>query len=187
MTRDHNSLVQWLEEFKAKFQEFSEAAETIHKVERALRKFNSVIGGAKLAAELHQATEDRSILPYGIEWQLQKFVNDLNKGLPTDINEAKEWANNISKQQALLVRWNEDFRSCFEYVEAAQPLLKRVQEALEQFRQIFGKTVVPLAIQQAVHARKADGSVCEYGLKYELEKFTNMVTMDSNLFSNFFS
>jgi hypothetical protein len=169
--------VQWLEEFKARFQEFSEAADTISEVTRALCKFNSVIGSAKLAAELHQATEDRSILPYGIEWQLQKFVNGLNKGLPTDINEAKEWASDISKQQALLVRWNEDFRARFEYVEAAQPLIKRVQEALEKFRQVFGDRVVSLAIQQAVHARKEDGSVCEYGLKHELEKFTNMVTI----------
>jgi hypothetical protein len=177
LTTVNGLLVQWLEDFKARFGEYEESKATIYEVEAALKKYNKIIGGAKLAAELRAAIENRTICEYGVEWHLKKFNDQLANSMPTAVKEAQEWAHELSRTQMLLVRWLKDFRAKFAYVDEAKDIFSRVEDSLKNFKFVFGKSVVPLAVQQARNARTEDGSILEYGLEFHLHRFTNVVSI----------
>ena len=71
----------WLEDFKSKFGQYDEAKPTIDEVEAALKLYKDTIGASKLKIDIEKARDARrehgSVLEYGLEWHLSRFVDDV--------------------------------------------------------------------------------------------------------------
>ena len=85
------------------------------------------------------------------------------------------------KDKELLVQWLESFKSELEQYEEAKETIKECEEALYLFKSVVDPLRVPLLIQNARNARKADGSVLEYGLDYHMKGLNNAVITFSPL------
>jgi uncharacterized protein YicC (UPF0701 family) len=76
-------LIQWLEDFKSKFDEYldTEAKPTVTQVEAALQLYNEVVGAARIRTAVQKAIEAKreqgSVLEYGLNWHLEKFNNEV--------------------------------------------------------------------------------------------------------------
>lgn len=77
----HGLLIQWLEDFKAKFGEYSEAKSTIEEVESTLKLYKDVVEKVKIPLDIQRARDarrsDGSVLEYGLEHHLSKFENSV--------------------------------------------------------------------------------------------------------------
>ena len=118
---------------------------------------------------------DGSILEYGLTWQLEKFNDAINKGVPSDDRFVDEYMKNLEKSNGLLVLWLEDFKSKFGGNIEALPTIEGVELALQKYREFYAQVRLPIEIKNARNARKADGSILEYGLDLQLERFSNSV------------
>jgi hypothetical protein len=65
-------LIQWLEDFKSKFAQYEIAKPTIDEVEKALKLYALFIGGTQLRVAMNKFLDDKTILKYGLDWQLNK-------------------------------------------------------------------------------------------------------------------
>ena len=86
-----------------------------------------------------------------------------------------EWLAKVTKAKELLVTWLEDFRSKFEIFPASEPIIVECEKHLVSFEEVVNPIRIPLSIQNARNARKADGSVLHYGLDFHLKGFTKEV------------
>ena len=74
------------------------------------------------------------------------------------------------------MQWLEDFKSkCGEYEEANETI-QECENALALHRRVVDSARVPLLIQNARNARRADGSCLEYGLDYHLKNLSGQVS-----------
>ncbi len=67
-------LIKWLDSFKSRFQSLPEAQPTISRIEEALDMYKKEILTKIYQVEMARAIEDRSVLEYGLEWHLPKFI-----------------------------------------------------------------------------------------------------------------
>lgn len=74
-----------------------------------------------------------------------------------------------------MVQWLEDFKTRFGEYEEAHTTILEVESALSLYKTTTDKIRVPLAVQKARDARKADGSVLEYGIQFTLDGFNRKV------------
>ena len=124
----YTQLVEWLENFKSEFQSFITSDEvpsvkqTIEEVEIVLKKYNSIIVGARAQRDMKKAIEGRTILPYGLTHHLQQLENETKSNSP-----------NAKKLAGLLVIWLENFKSQFKYTEGANEVIKSVEESLAKY------------------------------------------------------
>jgi hypothetical protein len=70
--------------------------------------------------------------------------------------------------------------------EDAKPIVEDVQAALRQYRTSIGGAKAKVDVMRAVRARKADGSILEYGLDYHVKDFTDKVMLPWLPISNIF-
>jgi cytochrome c peroxidase len=174
-------LVQWVEDFRSKYGEYEDAQPTILKIEEALALYKDTIGRSRVKIEVQRARDARkaqgSVLEYGLDYHLSKFVAALQKGLPSDVAAADTY---IAEQTAVynrLSEWLEDFKAKFsDYLntEGAQTV-KEVEEGLKLYRDVIMQSRAKYEIKKARAARASDGSVLEYGLDYHLSRFKEAV------------
>lgn len=84
----------------------------------------------------------------------------------------------LASSNGLLVQWLEDFKSKFGGFVEAIATIEEVETALKRYKEFYAAVSLPLALKKAREARKADGSVLEYGLDWQLERFTGAVILD---------
>lgn len=74
-----------------------------------------------------------------------------------------------------MIEWLEDFKAKLGEYEEAKSTIQEVEEALHLYKEVTDKVRIPWVIEKARDARKADGSVLEYGLTWHLERFVAAV------------
>ena len=75
MAKRQDALVAFLEHFKSRFAEHTEAAATIAECEAVLNQFSSVVQGAKVTLDIQIARVAKDgALPYGLEHFLARFT-----------------------------------------------------------------------------------------------------------------
>lgn len=92
------------------------------------------------------------------------------------------YLESMEKSYNLIVQWLEDFRSKYGDYEEAQPTISKIEEALALYKDTIGRSKVKIEVQRARDARRAQGSVLEYGLDYHLSKFVAAVTISTIIF-----
>ena len=170
-------MLTWLEGFKAKFEQYQEAEATIEKCETVLSLYDSVAGAAKAQLDIQNAVNarraDGSNLEYGLEHHLDRFESALKKGVPADKRfpeRANKYIADMGERQEALLTWLEGFKAKFKTQHAAATIDK-CENVLSLYDSVVGAAKIPLEIQNAVNARRADGSNLEYGLEYHLQRF----------------
>jgi hypothetical protein len=179
LASEKNLLTNWLEDFRAQFGQYEEAQLTIKKVEDALRLYNTAILGGMLNVNLKKAIEARapdSNLEYGLEHHLSSFVNSIKEGIPTDKRFVDDYLEKLEKLNGKLIEWLEDFRSRFGQYNEAESTIHRVEDALKLYRLTIAASKVKLDVARARDARKAQGSVLEYGFEHHVERFVDAVS-----------
>jgi hypothetical protein len=175
--KEQKLLIEWLEDFKSKFEQYKEAKETIEECDTALAKFQEKVEAVRVPLAVQNArnarSADGSVLEYGLKYHLDRMNGALDKGIPGDPRfpeRDNEWIEGRVKEQKLLVEWLEDFKSKFEQYNEAKETIEECNVALAKFQEKVESVRIPLAVQNARNARRADGSVLEYGLKYHLDR-----------------
>ncbi len=75
-----------------------------------------------------------------------------------------------------MIQWLENFKAqFFEYPNEIQETVTKVEDALHMYKHKIGSAMVGVKIQKAINAKRADGSVLEYGLNWQLEGFIRKV------------
>ncbi len=74
-------LSKWLNQFKINFGHYPEAQSTIAQVEEALKLYQEKVVAETSKVEMSRAIEDRSVLEYGLEYHLPRFVDGVRMGL----------------------------------------------------------------------------------------------------------
>ncbi len=74
-------LSKWLNHFKINFGQYPEAQSTIAQVEEALKLYQEKVVAETSKVEMSRAIEDRSVLEYGLEYHLPRFVDGVRMGL----------------------------------------------------------------------------------------------------------
>ena len=80
-----------------------------------------------------------------------------------------------TEEKDRLERWFDAFNAEFDGVPAAKATHKQVHKALKLYKKKMAEVRVPLLVKKARNARRADGSVLEYGLEHHLNGFVNAV------------
>ena len=107
------------------------------------------------------------------------LIIQLEKGIPGDPRfpeRDNEWIEERTKQNELLVEWLEDFKSKLGEYEQSLETIQECEAALTLYKNVVGAVRVPLMVNNARKARRADGSCLEYGLDYHLERFVGAVS-----------
>ena len=185
LDKTYGLLIQWLEDFKSKFSDnLEEIRPTVTKVEAAIALYKQKISSAMVKVNIQRArdarSKDGSVLEYGLDWHLERFVSKLKAGIPKETRDIDPYLDEQAKTYSLLVQWLEDFRSRFGLYEEAIPIINEAESALQLYRTTIGAAKVKVDIQKARDAKRAEGSILEYGLKYEVEQLTNAVTSVKN-------
>ena len=81
----------------------------------------------------------------------------------------------MSKQKELLVEWLEDFKSKLGEYQESQETIDECEIALALYKQVIDAVKIPLMVQNARKARRADGCCLEYGLEYHLNNFNGQL------------
>ena len=76
-----------------------------------------------------------------------------------------------------MVQWLEGFKSSYNQYQEAWPVIDECELVLQQYKDVVGAVKIPLEIQNARKARKADGSVLEYGLEFHLKGLNGAVSI----------
>jgi hypothetical protein len=119
--------------------------------EVALDKYKEKVLSVKCKLQVQNARNAKraegSVLEYGLAHHIAGMTSALEKGLPGDFAAQEEWVKNLSKQNALLVEWSEEFRSKYgEYSEAAETIQECSATTLRAAEAIK-KVALPLSIQ----------------------------------------
>jgi hypothetical protein len=101
----------------------------------------------------------------------------LKKGIPTDKSQVDKYITEMKTERNLFVQWLEDFRSKYGQYPEAEPTITEVEAALQLYKDVVEAVQVKLDIQKARDAKRAQGSVLEYGLEWHLERFINEVRL----------
>jgi hypothetical protein len=78
LAKNNSLFVQWLEDFKSKFGEYTEAHPTIKEVEEVLKLYKELVGKVTVPISIEKARQARkpdSIFEYGMTWHLERFLN----------------------------------------------------------------------------------------------------------------
>ncbi len=67
-------LNKWLDNFKGKFGQYPEAQSTIQQVVDALKLYHEKVVVESYKVDLARAIEDRSVLEYGLDYHLPRFL-----------------------------------------------------------------------------------------------------------------
>ncbi len=67
-------LIKWLDNFRTKFGHLPDAQPYIKRVEEALALYQEAIVKTEYKVEIAKTIEDRSILEYGLDYHLPRFV-----------------------------------------------------------------------------------------------------------------
>lgn len=110
------------------------------------------------------------------------MIHKINKGIPTDSRYVDEYLKTLETDRGLLIQWLEDFKSKFGDSPIAQPTIDEIEDAFKLYDVVIGGSMAKVKVEKARDARKADGSVLEYGLAWQLERFNGAVT---RLFQHF--
>src|SRR5262249_25747856 len=148
--------------------------------------------------EVQRAIEARrqqgSVLEYGLKWHLERFTSavafterlsnrvKLKEGIPNEPRfpeRRDEYINNRVKELGLLIQCLEDFKQRFSEYEEALPVISEVEASFLLYNQVVVAAKAKVEIQRAIEARREQGSVLEYGVKWHLEKFVNAVICSS--------
>ena len=180
-TNQRDLLIQWLEDFKSKCGQSSEAQKTIKECEEALSLYHSVVGKLEGAMKVQRARNSRladgSCLEYGLDHFLERYSRALEQGFPEN-SRPEEQTSFVEEQitaKDLLVEWLEDFRSKLGHYDEATPTIEECEAVLAKHRLVVDSVRGRMAVSSAREARHAQGSCLEYGLDYHLEKFTASV------------
>ena len=77
-TKERDLLIEWLEGFKAKYQEYDEATKTIEECETTLESYRTITDPYRIPLLIKNAIHARkaqgSCLEYGLEFHLTRFV-----------------------------------------------------------------------------------------------------------------
>ncbi len=175
--KEEKLLVQWLEGFSGEFGQHPEAQETIGECKAALQAFQEQVVAIKPKLAVQNARnarrENGSVLEYGLTYHLDRMNGALDKGLPGDPRfpeRDNEWVAEREKERNLLVEWLEGFKSQFGETELSLPTISECQVALDKFQEKVVGVKDKLEIQNARNAKRENGSVLEYGLKYHLDR-----------------
>ena len=148
-------------------------------VEEALKQYKDVIMQSRVKYEVKKAraarASDGSVLEYGLDYHLSKFKDALERGIPTDTNLVEPYLATQSKAYNLLTQWLDNFQMRYGEYEEAKSTIEEVQSALRTYRTSIGGAKAKIDVMRAVKARRADGSVLEYGLDYHVNDLTNQV------------
>ena len=87
------------------------------------------------------------------------------------MQKANQYMTEQEKVNGLLIQWLEEFKSMFGNYPEAQPTIQEVEAALSQYKEVVGRVKIPLDIKRAKDARRQDGSILEYGLQWQLDRF----------------
>ncbi len=68
-------LNRWLSDFKGRFGRYPEAQSTIARVEEALALYQERVVAVNYRVEIARAIEDRSVLEYGLDYHLPRFLD----------------------------------------------------------------------------------------------------------------
>ena len=77
----------------------------------------------------------------------------------------------MSERRKQLVAWLEGFKAQLGQYQHAAATIEECEAVLALYDSVVGAAKIPLEIQNARNARRADGSNLEYGLEYHLERF----------------
>ena len=83
----------------------------------------------------------------------------------------------MEKENNRITQWLEDFKSKYGDHEDAKEIINEVETAMKSYVTNIVSAKAKIEIQKAVEARRAQGSVLEYGLKYHLDNFVRPVTI----------
>ena len=87
-----------------------------------------------------------------------------------------EWVNERKAQNDLLLQWLEGFKASFGDNPAAKETLEECENALNLYTKVIEAIRIPLAVKSARRAKRADGSILEYGLDFHLKNFNGSVS-----------
>lgn len=110
----------------------------------------------------------------------------MNQGIPTNDRAVESYLQQLEKTNGLLIYWLEEFKSKFAQYSEAKSTMEEVENALKLYKEKTEAVRIPLAIKKAKEARKADGSVLEYGLDYHLKRFTDAVRKFQEIYTRRF-
>ena len=181
-TKDRDTILEWLEDFKANYGHFNESSNIISEIEQALEQYNQVVGGVKIPLDIQNACiarrKDESVLEYGLDYHISQFSSLLESGYPNSSQSMNEsWIIKCTNLNNLLVEWLEDFKSKFQQYSESEEIISRCESLLEKYHKQVDKVKIPLEIQKARNARSKDGSSLEYGLDYHLQQMNNLVSI----------
>lgn len=98
----------------------------------------------------------------------------MDKGFPGDPRfpeRDNEFVADVEKRQKLLVEWFEDFKSKFSAYKEAVQTMTECDNMLAKSQALLASCKGRLEVQNALNARKAQGSVLEYGFSHFMEHF----------------
>jgi hypothetical protein len=173
-TKSHGLLVQWVEDFKSKFNYVADAEPVIAKVEEALKLYKEVLGKTATVRAIQKARRARkaegSVLEYGLDYHLSKFVAAIKRGLPADPAEAKEYLDTYQKSYVTLLQWVNQFKDNFgEYEEAARTI-QEVEDGLKLYQSVIGGQKAVAGLQQALKETSTFGATVENFVRNFSEK-----------------
>lgn len=72
-------LVNWLEDFRSRFEFFTEAQETIRECESILQKSEQILKPIRAPLQIQNARLSRDILPYGLDYHIKNLNSAVSK------------------------------------------------------------------------------------------------------------
>lgn len=175
-------MVEWLEDFKSQYGEYVEAKKTIEECESVLEFYRKVVDPLRIPLLIQNARNarraDGSCLEYGLVHHLKTMNGQLDKGLPADPRFPErdyQWIDELTQSKDKLLEWLEGFKSQYNMYEQAWPTIEECELILQKYNQIVQKIKIPIEIQKARNAKRAQGSVLEFGLDYHLRNFSSAV------------
>ena len=183
-SKEKELLLNWLEEFKANYSQYTQAIDTINECEKALEQYDSIVGKLLIPIQIQQEKQKRDSKGYTIENTLNNLKNALDKGLPGDPRfpeRDNQFVFQRKEEYSSLVDRIEFFKAKFGDHPDATELINETDKVFNLYNQFMKDIAVPLGVQNARNARLKDGSVLEYGLDYHLKILSN--ELDLPMFS----
>ena len=110
------------------------------------------------------------------------MTGQLESGIPKDDRYIDSYLKETEQVNGLLIQWLEEFKAKFsDYPEQAQPTIDEVESVLKLYKEKVGSAMLGINIEKARKARHADGSVLEYGLDWQMERFLRQVSSDESV------
>ena len=83
MSTRNDLLIQWVEDFRSRFEQYEEAQATLDECDAVLAQYKAVVGAVKIPLDIQNArnarTADGSCLEYGLSHHLERFKAALDK------------------------------------------------------------------------------------------------------------